>query len=101
MITFPTTTEAFCEFQEVSTGRTLEAWEKEFSVELVNIANSAFDDGKAGLERFNILEHVEVFFLNEGRTDLLQEKGVQHIIKMMDAWSRIAYNAGKEVSRHG
>ena len=101
MITFPTTTEAFIAFQEASTGRTLDTWEKDFSAELAELANLAFDDGKAGRERFDILAYSEDYFTNNDHADLLQGAGVQHILKMMDLWSRTAYQAGKEVSQHG
>ena len=101
MITFPTTTEAFIAFQEASTGRTLDTWEKDFSVYLTELANLAFDDGKAGRERFDILAYSEDYFTSNDHADLLQGTGVQHILKMMDLWSRTAYQAGKEVSQHG
>lgn len=100
LITFPTTTESFIAFQEASTGRTLDTWEKDFSVELTELANLAFDDGKAGRERFDILAHSEDYFTSNSHADLLQEPGVQHILKMMDLWSRTAYHAGKEAAQH-
>lgn len=98
MITFPTTTEAFIAFQETSTGRTLDTREKDFSVYLTELANLAFDDGKVGRERFDILAYLEDYFTSNGHMDLLQEAGVQHILKMMDLWSKTAYQAGKETA---
>ena len=100
LITFPTTTEAFIAFQEASTGRTLDTWEKDFSVYLTELANLAFDDGKAGRGCFDILAYSEDYFSSNGHADLLQGAGVQHILKMMDLWSRTAYQAGKEAAQH-
>ena len=101
MITFPTTTDAFIAFQEASTGRTLDTWEKDFSVYLTELANLAFDDGKAGREHFDILSCSVDYLTGNDHADLLQKAGVQHILKMMDLWSRTAYQAGKEAAQHG
>ena len=98
MITFPTTTEAFIAFQETSTGRTLDTREKDFSVYLTELANLAFDDGKVGRERFDILAYLEDYFTSNGHMDLLREAGVQHILKMMDLWIITAWEQGNQAS---
>ena len=101
MITFPTTTEAFIAFQDASTGRTLDTWEKDFSVYLTELANLAFDDRKTGRDRFDILSYSEDYFSNNNQTDILQEPGVKHILTIMDLWSKTAYQAGKEAAQNG
>jgi hypothetical protein len=96
MITFPTTTEAFIAYQEEVTGRKLDKWEAEFSAELTELANLSFDDGKSGRELFNTLDGVEDYFSSIGKSEKLQKPAVQQILRMMDAWNKVAYQAGKK-----
>lgn len=95
-IAFPVTPEAFISHQERAIGRKLDKWETKFSVELTQLANLAFDKGQNGRELLNIFDAAEETFVSRGLSDNLKLPSVQDILKKMDAWIRIAYQAGKE-----
>ena len=100
MITFPTTTEKFIEYQEDGTGRKLTEFEREFSEVLVDLINGYYEDGKDGLEALNPLDEIETFYAARGRSSHLENPAVRHIHQMMNYWCMCAHRAGKEAAQH-
>lgn len=98
MITFPTTTEAFIDYQEAGTGRKLEGFERDLAAVVVELINVSFQEGAEGCTHTVTTEDMETFFRERGREAAFHK--LAWIWECICWWCNQAYQAGKEVSLH-
>ena len=99
MITFPTTTEAFIAYQEAGTGRKLGGFERDLAALVVELTNISYQEGAEGRTHTVSMEDVETFFQERDREAAFHK--MARIWESICWWCDKAYQAGREVSRHG
>lgn len=67
MITFPTTKEAFIEYQEAGIGRKLGGFERNLAALVVELTNISYQEGTEGRTHTVSMEDVETFFQERDR----------------------------------
>ena len=66
----------------------------------VGLINKVFADGQAGREQPNIKGDFIASCKNDGKTDMLNDQNVLHIIASASWWCNQAYMAGQEAAHH-
>ena len=98
MITFPTTTEAFIDYQEAGTGRKLEGFERDLAAVVVELINISYQEGAEGRTHTVSMDGVETFFRERDREAEFHK--LARIWESICWWCDKAYQTGKEVSQH-
>ena len=99
MITFPTTPEAFIAYQESIAGRKLNGLERDIAAEVADLINISYREGIEGRAHTVSMEAVETFTQEPCQEGTARE--FSRLWKCICGLCDKAYQAGREVSRHG